>query len=79
MQLDATGSQWVEDRPSNFVELPDGWAPGLLTGQRTARELWLELGEVHTPDDASRQVYDALFTESPAHWSYAPVYELADE
>lgn len=79
LQLDATGSRWVEAAPPDFVELPHAWAPGLLTGQRTARELWLELGDTRTPDSDSRRVYDALFSASPAHWSYAPVYELADE
>lgn len=79
VQLDANGARWVDTPPDDFVALPAGLAPGLLTGQRSARELWLELGATHAPSAALRSVLDALFTDAPAHWSYAPVYELADE
>jgi predicted N-acetyltransferase YhbS len=79
LQLDDEDPRWVADAPADFVALPDGWAAGLVTGQRTARELRLVTDVRDTFSPSAGAALDALFTAAPAHWSYAPVYELADE
>jgi predicted N-acetyltransferase YhbS len=79
LQLDNSAARWVDTPPPDSVTIPAGWAPGLLTGQRTAREWHYAAGASFDASPAAERLLDALFDGSPAQWSYAPVYELADE
>ena len=79
LQLDAAEARFVDTSPPDSVAVPTGWAPGLLTGQRTAREWRYAAGEPIELSAAADCALDALFDGAPAQWSYAPVYELADE
>lgn len=79
MQLDASPVRFVEEPPTATLRLPDGWAQGLFTGQRCARECMIENGTDSALDSAHQALVEAIFTSAPACWQYAPVYELADE
>lgn len=77
LRLSEQGAAWTEAPPELAVDLPRGFAPGLLTGQRCTRELELVPG--FEADAHVMRVLRRVFTPSPAAWGYAPVYELADE
>ena len=87
-RLDA-GSRWrggegrVEPGrdPLRHLALPAGAAAGLLTGQRCASDLFFDAQALapSTLDAEGVDLVRELFSPRSAMWTYAPVFELADE
>lgn len=70
-RLRRSGDALVVDQArvdARHVELPQGLAPGFVTGQRGWRDL-----------DAQTALARALFPGGTPMWSYSPVFGLADE
>lgn len=59
-------------RASAHVALPAGWSAGLVTGQLDHRDLVFAHG-------AEPELARAFFPGGTPQWSYAPIFEVADE
>ncbi len=58
------------------VDVPRGWAPGLITGRNSGLELAFETGE-ENPELVA--LLDAFFPRRTPTWAYGPIFELADD
>lgn len=61
--------------------IPPGWSSGLLTGQRSWRDLAhsSEARKRSTLDESGWALVRRLFPGGDPQWTYSPVFELADE
>ena len=61
--------------------VPPGWGPGLLTGQRSHRDLAFDarVAQNSQLDERGWQALEELFPGGHPMWSYSPVFDLADE
>ncbi len=81
LRLDDDGPRFADagDEPDHVIAPHAHAVAGLVTGQRSARELAFT-GALPPEDDQDRAArLDRVFHGATAHWSYAPAYELADE
>jgi hypothetical protein len=67
--------------PHRHVDVPPGWAAGLVTGQRGAVDLLFDarVRERSRLFEESIALLEALFPLGTPMWTYAPVFEIADE
>jgi hypothetical protein len=67
-------------RAKHHLEIPSPALPGLLTGQRSARELLFDPVVRHQSELSSEGEALAcrLFPRAPAMWTYSPAFELVD-
>ena len=80
--LDATGPQprISTGRATHHLEVPSPALPGLLTGQRSARELLFDPAVRHQSalSPAGEALACRLLPRAPAMWTYSPAFELVD-
>ena len=73
----------VSEAKSEFhIELPTGWAAPLLTGRLDWRDLHFETGGEfggQTMDSLGCDLLGMLFPPGTPMWTYAPIFEVADE
>jgi len=81
-RLDATGGgpSVTEGRAEHHLEVPSPALPGLLTGQRSARELLFDPVVRHQSGlSAEGQALACrLFPRNSSMWTYSPAFELVD-
>lgn len=66
----------LERDSQQHVDVPEGWAPGLITGKYSGEELAFETRE---QDPAITDLLEALFPRRTPTWAYGPVFEIADD
>ena len=80
--LDATGSvpRVTEGRAKHHLEVPSPALPGLLTGQRSARELLFDPVVRHQSglSQEGQTLACRLFPRNSTMWTYSPAFELVD-
>ena len=74
------GPRVTSHRAKHHLEIPSPALPGLLTGQRSARELLFDPVVRHQSELSSEGEALAcrLFPRAPAMWTYSPAFELVD-
>jgi len=80
--LDASGMnpRVTHGRAEHHLEVPSPALPGLLTGQRSARELLFDPAVRHQSglSEEGEALACRLFPRGSAMWTYAPTFELMD-
>ena len=80
--LDATGGapRVTEGRAKHHLEVPSPALPGLLTGQRSARELLFDPVVRHQSglSPEGEALACRLFPRRSSMWTYSPSFELMD-
>jgi len=66
----------LERDPHQHVDVPKGWAPGLITGKYSGEELAFETCQ---QDPAIAELLEALFPRRTPTWAYGPAFEIADD
>jgi predicted N-acetyltransferase YhbS len=81
-RLDACGSnpRVTEGRAKHHLEVPSPALPGLLTGQRSARELLFDPVVRHQSglSPEGQALACRLFPRNSSMWTYSPAFELVD-
>jgi len=81
-RLDARGGtpRVTEERAEHHLEVPSPALPGLITGQRSARELLFDPVVRHQSglSKEGRELACRLFPRNSSMWTYSPAFELAD-
>lgn len=74
------GPRVTSHRAKHHLEVPSPALPGLLTGQRSARELLFDPVVRHQSELSAEGEALAcrLFPRAPAMWTYSPAFELVD-
>ena len=72
--------QVSEGRATHHLEVPSPALPGLITGQRSARELLFDPVVRHQSglSEEGRELVCRLFPRNSSMWTYSPAFELAD-
>lgn len=70
----------TEGRSKHHLEVPSPALPGLLTGQRSARELLFDPVVRHQSglSQEGQALACRLFPRNPSMWTYSPAFELVD-
>jgi len=76
----SAGPRVTTHRAIHHLEVPSPALPGLLTGQRSARELLFDPVVRHQSElsPEGEALACRLFPRAPAMWTYSPAFELVD-